>query len=272
MSERKVTVTLDQLSATTLWTLRDRAHEAMRPRPLIVDPVAIEAYRRIDYDFGEFGRIRQSHVLRPLCFDRAVADFARRHPRGVVVALGDGLETGFWRSDSDSLRWLSVDLPGVIGVREQVMPQDPRAEVMGCSVVDTRWIGRVDADDGVLVTAQGLLGYLQPAEALGLIDVCAHAFPGGEMVFDTIPGWLRRRSHQATDSPRPPMPFHLTARQAARLPRHNPSISAVTELRLPAGRGLCGPIPFAIAYRIPLGSLVRPTTTHAQFARAEAQQ
>ncbi|NKY87903.1 class I SAM-dependent methyltransferase [Nocardia veterana] len=272
MSERKVTVTLDQVSATTLWTLRDRAQEAMRPRPLIVDPVAIRAYRRIDYDFSGFGRIRQSHALRARCFDRAVADFARRHPRGVVVALGDGLETGFWRSDSDSLRWLSVDLPSVIEVRQQVMPQDARAEVMGCSALDARWIGRVDAEDGILITAQGLLGYLQPAEALGLIDECAHAFPGGEMVFDTVPGWLRRRSHHDTDSTRPPMPFHLTARQAARLPRHNPAISAVTELRLPAGRGLCGPIPFALAYHVPLGSLVRPTTTHAQFARAPAQR
>ena len=33
------------------------------------------------------------------------------HPAGTVVALGEGLETQFWRPDNGRVRWLSVDLP-----------------------------------------------------------------------------------------------------------------------------------------------------------------
>lgn len=49
---------------------------------------------------------------------------------------------------------------------------------------------RIDASDGVFITAEGLLMYLQPDEAMGLITECAKRFPGGRMFFDPC----RRRS------------------------------------------------------------------------------
>ena len=56
---------------------------------------------------------------------------------------------------------------------------------------------RVDPSDGVFITAEGLLMYLQPDEALGLIAECAKRFPGGQMMFDLPPvwfaSWVRRR-------------------------------------------------------------------------------
>jgi O-methyltransferase involved in polyketide biosynthesis len=45
----------------------------------------------------------------------------------------------------------------------------------------------------VFITAEGLLMYLDPADALGLIRDCVARFPGGRMMFDSIPGrgWWR---------------------------------------------------------------------------------
>ena len=45
-----------------------------------------------------------------------VRRFLHKHPEGTVVALGEGLGTGFCRVDNGSLRWLSVDLPETIGI------------------------------------------------------------------------------------------------------------------------------------------------------------
>ena len=45
---------------------------------------------------------RAAEARRP---DTVLAD-----PAGTVVALGDGLETQFWRVDNGRVRWLSVDL------------------------------------------------------------------------------------------------------------------------------------------------------------------
>ena len=53
---------------------------------------------------------------------------------------------------------------------------------------------RVDATHGVFITAEGLLMYLEPQDALGLIRDCAARFPGGQMMFDSIPRWFSRRT------------------------------------------------------------------------------
>ena len=54
---------------------------------------------------------------------------------------------------------------------------------------------RVDPSDGVFITAEGLLMYLQPEDAMGLIAECASRFPGGQMMFDLPPAcfasWVR---------------------------------------------------------------------------------
>jgi O-methyltransferase involved in polyketide biosynthesis len=34
-----------------------------------------------------------------------------------VVALGEGLETQFWRLDNGRVRWLTVDLPDTMDLR-----------------------------------------------------------------------------------------------------------------------------------------------------------
>jgi O-methyltransferase involved in polyketide biosynthesis len=43
--------TLDGVSATTLWTLHNRATEAARPGGQLEDPLAVELYAAIDYDY-----------------------------------------------------------------------------------------------------------------------------------------------------------------------------------------------------------------------------
>ena len=77
---------------------------------------------------------------------------------------------------------------------------------------------RVDDSHGVFITAEGLLMYLEPDDALGLIRDCAARFPGGQMMFDSIPHWFSRRTLKGLKlSDRyiaPPMPFGLSADEA----------------------------------------------------------
>ena len=83
----------------------------------------------------------------------------------------------------------------------------------------------VDAADGVFITAEGLLMYLQPDEAMGLITECAKRFPGGQMMFDLPPVVVRRagprRGMRTSLRYRvPPMPFSLSPSEAANLVEH----------------------------------------------------
>jgi len=92
---------LDGVSATTLWTLRNRAVEAKRSDGVIRDPWAITVFDAIDYDYDKFGRASQFHALRARTFDAAARDYLATHPKASVVALAEGLQTSFSRLDRD---------------------------------------------------------------------------------------------------------------------------------------------------------------------------
>lgn len=129
--EGQVSVELEGVPETLLWTLYHRATEARRPDAVLRDPKAVELLRRIDFPFEErFGSATagraQWQALRAACFDRQVARFLAERPDATVVALGEGLETQFWRVDNGRVRWVSVDLPEAIAVRRRLLPEPPR--------------------------------------------------------------------------------------------------------------------------------------------------
>lgn len=246
---------LDGVSATTLWTLRNRAAEAKRSDGVIRDPWAITVYDAIDYDYAKFGRPNQSHALRARAFDIAARAYLVDHPKASVVALAEGLQTSFWRLDRDGIldrcRWYSVDLPPVMKLRAELLPSDDRIVGLSQSALDPSWMDRVHADaggvdqtraDGVFITAEGLLMYLAPDDALGLIRDCAQRFPGGALMFDSIPPWLSRRTlggmKLSNRYVTPPMPFALTADEALALAGRIPGVAAARDVALPPGRGV----------------------------------
>jgi O-methyltransferase involved in polyketide biosynthesis len=138
------------------------------------------------------------------------------------------------------------------------------------SALDFGWMDGVDTDHGVFVTAEGLLMYLEPSDAMGLISECARRFPGGQMMFDLPPSWfamLARRGGLRTSLRYrvPPMPFSLSAAQAAELVDVVPGIRAVHDVPYPPGRGRVLNTTMWAAQRIPLLDPVRPLLTLLEF-------
>jgi len=235
---------LEGVSATTLWTLRNRATEAMRSDGVIRDPLAITLFDAIDYDYRRFGRPDQVHALRALAFDAATRRYLARRPGASVVALAEGLQTSFWRLDRAGVigqsRWYSIDLAPIMALRERLLPRDDRIVALAQSALDFTWMDDVAAAPGVFITAEGLLMYLDPVDAMRLIRECAARFPGGQMMFDSIPHWLSRRTLKGLRPTRrytlPPMPFALTPDEALALPNSIPQVSAARDVALPPGR------------------------------------
>jgi O-methyltransferase involved in polyketide biosynthesis len=182
----KVAVALERVPETLLWTLYHRAVEARRPDAVLHDPMAVELVDRIDFPFRErFGTgedFSQWQALRARCFDDALRRFIAAHPTGTVVALGAGLETQFWRVDDGSVRWLTVDLPKVIGLRQRLLPKSDRLRTVGTSALDPSWMDEVDDYAGVLITAQGLLMYLEPEEGAGCRTLPSCGRPASRVV------------------------------------------------------------------------------------------
>lgn len=248
--------TLEGVSATTLWTLHNRGTEAKRSDGVIRDPWAVTLLDSISYDYLKFGKPDQSHGLRAAAFDGVMREYLTAHPKASVVALAEGLQTSFWRLNAsgfaDELTWYSVDLPPVMALREQLLPRDDRIVELAQSALDHSWMDRVAGGAGpaasdiasreVFITAEGLLMYLEPDDALGLIRECAARFPGGRMMFDNIPPWLSRRTFKGLKlSDRyiaPRMPFGMTPDEGLALAETVPGVCTARDILLPPGRGL----------------------------------
>jgi O-methyltransferase involved in polyketide biosynthesis len=265
---------LTGVSETALLTLVVRAHEARRPDSIIDDPMAIQLADSIDYDFAKFGfSRRQDMAVRALAFDREVARYLADHPKATVVALAEGLQTSFYRLDAAGVghqfNWLTVDLPPMIELRRKLLPASDRIRMLAQSALDFSWMDAVDAEDGVFITTEGLLMYLQPAESMSLIAECAKRFPGGRMMFDLPPSafaWLSRRGVRTTLRYRvPPMPFTLSISEAANLVSDVPGIRAVHDVALAPGRGKAFNALMWTAQRVPLFDSVRLLLTLLEF-------
>lgn len=274
-SPRADASTLTGVSETALLTLQVRATEARRADRIIDDPVAVDLVDAIDFDFAKFGSARrQDMALRALAFDRETNNYLREHPKATVVALAEGLQTSFYRLDASGVntefRWHTVDFPPIVALRQKLLPPSERISVSAQSALDYSWMDQIEPGDGVFVTAEGLLMYLQPTEALALITACAKRFAGGQMMFDLPPHWFAWWARQGLLRPSlrytvPPMPFSLSVSQAADLANTVPGVRAAHDVALPTGRGTVLNALIWASYRLPMINQLRGVTARLEF-------
>ncbi|MFI7675238.1 class I SAM-dependent methyltransferase [Actinophytocola sp. NPDC049390] len=174
--------------STNLATLYGRALDARAAHPVLGDPTAEDAVRRIDYDFGKF-KIGRAEAFGIACrgkvFDQAVREFVAAHEESTVLHLGAGMDSRVFRIDPPpTVRWYDVDFPDVIDLRAQVYPERANTTVLRASVTAPGWLDQVPADRPTLVVAEGLTMYLDPEGGFELFRRVVERFPSGEVFID----------------------------------------------------------------------------------------
>ncbi|MFI1307888.1 class I SAM-dependent methyltransferase [Streptomyces sioyaensis] len=214
-------------------------------------------------------------------FDAAVRAYLARHPQATVVALGEGLDTGFWRLDNGRLTWLTVVVPEAAAVRRMLLPDGPRRRTVACAAGDHDWLDAVrEPRRGVVVTAPGVLMRLPPATVRALLAACAERFPGGALVFDALPrltAALARRAAAAPGGGRwsAPVRWGLDRGELPRLAGTHPGIAAVHELApVPAAgppwRWTAYGLPSWLGQRTPVLRALVPLVCEVRFAAARS--
>ena len=119
--------------------------------------------------------------------DKAVGAFLAAHPRGTVVNVGCGLETAYQRSDNGTALWFELDLPEVLQLRSELLPEQERDRYLPYSMFDYRWISIVKqtANAPVLVLASGLFYYFHEEQVIDFIRHLA-ALDDVRLVFDAV--------------------------------------------------------------------------------------
>lgn len=193
-------ISVNELSGTPetlLIPLYCRARESQQPAPLLNDPKAAEIVSRLDYDFSKLKWQRFTQVavaLRASEFDRQVNAFLANYPDGIIVDIGCGLDTRFYRVDNGSVIWYDLDLPEVIDLRRKLLNETSRCQFIGCSVLDKAWMDIVGTHTGqhFFFVAEAIFPYLIETDVKNLFLTLAERFPGSEIIFDRVPSSLAR--------------------------------------------------------------------------------
>jgi O-methyltransferase involved in polyketide biosynthesis len=191
----KVTLTLEQ--ETLLIPLYAKAQAG---NAIFFDAKAKEILGRVDYDFGRLRVPYKTVVL--LCqrakkLDAVVQAFLAKHPAGVVLHLGCGLDNRFGRIDNGRVEWYDLDLPPVIDLRKQFYAASERYHLLASSVTDLEWVKAVGAAGRpVLAVAEGLLMYLDEAAVRRLVLRLREVFPGCGLVGDVFSRLTARSAAQ----------------------------------------------------------------------------
>jgi O-methyltransferase involved in polyketide biosynthesis len=274
MAERCVP-NLTGIPETMLWTLHNRAGEAKRPDGILRDADGVRIYDSIHYDFERsFGKAEASHAIRSVVTDRVLRRWLQAHPDGFVVSLGDGLETQAQRLDNGRLRWLSVDLPEAVAIRERFIPPTERLRNYPASALDRAWMDAVDPAHGVFIIAQGLFMYFTEDEVQRLLSDIAERFPGAELLFDTIPRWFSKKTLKGFQRTRnyrtPPMPWGINLNEVApTLKAWHPRVKDVSPVPYMFPRGFQRVV-FNTFNRLPWTRKFSPGIIHVRLADSPA--
>ena len=159
---------------------------------ILYDKKALELKKKLPSDLIEKNMQNQYTLLasasRSANMDRFIRSFLERRPDGVIVQLGCGLETTYYRCDNGRTRWYAVDLPHVIDYRRELLPELERETYLAGDAFSEDWIRQVRTefpDAPILVTAGGLFHYFEENKVISLLRMIGQS-GNMEVVFDTV--------------------------------------------------------------------------------------
>ncbi|GHF85555.1 S-adenosyl-L-methionine-dependent methyltransferase [Kitasatospora xanthocidica] len=208
---------LSPVSRTALSVARVRAYESSRPDPLFVDPYAaafVEAAGLPLPTSGSGGDLAKALVAHGILRTRFYDDRLLAAGADQVVLLAAGLDTRAYRLDWPAgTRVFELDLGPVLAFKEQVLdgigarPRSGRT-TLPADLLDPDWPARLvaagfDPSRPSAWLAEGLLVYLSPEEAAGLLTAVAGlAAPGSRL--------LTEKGGDVAATPQDPALAHIT--------------------------------------------------------------
>ncbi len=190
---------LSAVSETAIYTLKARVYSYVQSEGLINDPVGEKLLDGLVARMDNLQKKRIGHkmlpqslrsyiVLRALKYDQTVSRFIHNYPEGLVVSLGCGLDTRYWRTNLKPEQYIELDLPEMINLKKEIYGRDLPYETIGQSVLDMSWIDQIENINSkhVLFIAEGLFMYLPEPSVVSLFRELASRFDKSEIIFEVV--------------------------------------------------------------------------------------
>jgi O-methyltransferase involved in polyketide biosynthesis len=182
-----MSVELSSLEKTMTVPLWHRAQASKAHPEILNDMKAIELINRLDYDFSICEQrfvVEDSFrsAARARQFDDKLRAYISIHPNASIMNLGAGLDTAFYRVDNGFIEWYDLDLPNVIALHKELLPEPDRVKYIAKPLFDMSCADIDRADNGIFILAKGILWFFEEADIKRLLSSLADALPGAELL------------------------------------------------------------------------------------------
>lgn len=190
---------LTEVSETALITLRSRVLESEKAKPLLQDPVGKELLEAMMKALPDELRTRilnrrlspvlTRHIAhRARKYDQLCREFLKKYPDGLIVSLGCGFDTRFWRLGCKDINYMELDLPAVIQAKKQLLGERILYSLMDASVLEEIWIQEVMKMQSahLMFVAEGLFMYLPKEQVIRTLARMADSFSSSRIVLEVI--------------------------------------------------------------------------------------
>ena len=177
---------------TMLMTTRARVEEHQREDGFLEDPKVAEWWQYLTWDAelnDYYNPIAQlSWVVRSKICDRITEKHINNHPDAVVIELGAGLSTRYYRVGQNCVCWLDLDLPAITNLRRQLDTESENHRFLSYSALDFNWMNEIPEcnPESLLIIAEGLLMYFKREQVRDFVDRLQENFSGATLVFDAV--------------------------------------------------------------------------------------
>lgn len=224
---------LTGIPETLFITLRVRALETKRKDAAIQDFDALRILDQLDFEKSDKDKVSQaSHtgtVVRTIIFDSVVADFLKRHPDGVIVNLGCGLDARYRRLSHCGSHWYDLDVEETIEVRKKFFEEDDSYKMISNSMFDYTWMNKVPQDKPTLFLSEGVMMYFKEEDIRSLFNEINSRFKSAEIAFDVVSKWAEKNHKRHPDVKKYKAPFRWGINEIKEIEAWNQNFSMCKE-------------------------------------------
>ena len=256
--DKMETKQLTSIPETMLIPLWAKATEYNHPRPILSDPFAAEMIGQVDYDFTKFKGAKMSQVgvcVRAKLIDDETKEFLAQHPDAVVIQLGAGIDARYQRLGKPNVgHWYDLDLPEVIAIRRQLLPETEKNTYLSLSLFDEEWIKTVKKHNApVLIILEGVLMYFDEEQVKTFFNMVCSQLNNTTILLEILAYMLVKhaKQHDAVSKTEHKAEFRWSILNTADMEQWHPHLHLLKEYYMSDYDQGRYPFLFRMLYKVP---------------------
>lgn len=181
----------NKISNTLFVPMRGRIYSTENFPNILNDEEALKLKDKLPPEKGTQSQYTYlASATRSRNMDRYIINFLKNNSNGVILEIGCGLETTYFRLKKDygNNQWYAMDLPEVIDYREKLIPKEENQKLIKGDIFKADWIDNIKdeiKEKPILIIASGLFYYFKKDDVIKSIRNLLK-FENSELVFDSL--------------------------------------------------------------------------------------